>query len=42
MEWDGKDDYGDQLAKGVYIYRLRIKSAEGETAEKLERLVLLR
>lgn len=42
LEWDGKDDFGDQLAKGVYIYRLRIKSAEGETAEKLERLVLLR
>jgi hypothetical protein len=42
LEWDGKDDFGDQLAKGVYIYRLKIRTADGETAEKLERLVLLR
>lgn len=42
LEWDGKDDFGDQLAKGVYIYRLRIRTAEGETAQKTERLVLLR
>ncbi len=42
IEWDGKDDFGDQLARGVYIYRLRIRTAEGETAQKLERLVLLR
>ncbi|MBL0096578.1 MAG: hypothetical protein IPP46_08855 [Bacteroidetes bacterium] len=42
IEWDGKDDFGDQLARGVYVYRLRIRTAEGETAQKLERLVLLR
>ncbi len=42
LEWDGKDDFGDQLAKGVYIYRLRIRTAEGETAQKTERLVLIR
>ncbi|MBL7924292.1 MAG: type IX secretion system sortase PorU [Bacteroidia bacterium] len=42
VEWDGKDDFGDQLARGVYLYRLRIRTAEGETAQKMERLVLLR
>lgn len=42
LDWDGKDDFGDQLAKGVYIYRLRIRTAEGETAQKTERLVLIR
>lgn len=42
LEWNGKDDFGDQLAKGVYIYRLKIRTADGEAAEKLERLVLLR
>lgn len=42
MEWDGRDDFGDQLARGVYIYRLRIRTAEGETAQKTERLVLIR
>jgi len=23
--WDGKDDYGDQLANGVYLYRVKMK-----------------
>jgi hypothetical protein len=42
IPWDGKDDFGDQLAKGVYIYRLKVKTSDGLTAEKLEKLVLLR
>lgn len=23
--WDGKDEYGDQLANGVYLYRVKVK-----------------
>jgi len=42
IAWDGKDDFGDQLAKGVYVYRLKVKTTDGQTAEKLEKLVLLR
>jgi len=42
INWDGKDDFGDQLAKGVYVYRLRVRTPDGATAEKLEKLVLLR
>ena len=42
IPWDGKDDFGDQLAKGVYVYRLSIKTDTGEKAEKLEKLVLLK
>jgi hypothetical protein len=42
IDWDGKDDFGDQLAKGVYIYRLIVKSPTGEIAEKTEKLVLLK
>ncbi|MCE2743128.1 MAG: type IX secretion system sortase PorU [Fluviicola sp.] len=42
IDWDGKDDFGDQLAKGVYIYRLIVKSSTGEIAEKTEKLVLLK
>jgi len=42
VEWDGRDDYGERLGRGVYIYRLRIRTAEGESAQKTERLVLLR
>jgi flagellar hook assembly protein FlgD len=42
ISWDGTDDYGSPLAKGVYIYRIRIKSEEGGYAEKSEKLVILK
>ena len=40
LNWDGKDDFGDKLARGVYIYRLSIKTDSGETAQKTEKLVI--
>jgi len=42
IHWDGRDDFGDQLAKGVYVYRLIVKTSDGKKAEKLEKLVVLR
>ena len=42
IPWDGTDDFGDQLAKGVYIYALRVKTPDGTIAEKLEKLVILK
>jgi hypothetical protein len=42
IDWDGKDDFGDQLAKGVYVYKISINLPEGGKAEKVEKLVLLR
>lgn len=41
IHWDGLDDYGDELARGVYVYRLKVRTPNGEIAEKLEKLVLL-
>jgi len=40
--WNGKDTYGDQLAKGVYIYRVVVNDINGSSAEKTEKLVILR
>lgn len=42
IEWDGKDDFGDQIAKGVYVYRLSVRTPNGDIAQKLEKLVLLK
>lgn len=42
IAWDGLDDFGDQLAKGVYVYRLKVRTPDGEIAEKMEKLVILR
>ncbi|MBC7863533.1 MAG: type IX secretion system sortase PorU [Bacteroidia bacterium] len=41
IEWDGRDEFGDKLAKGVYIYKVKIKDNEGKTSEKFEKLVIL-
>jgi hypothetical protein len=42
LPWDGLDDHGDKIGRGVYIYRLSITTAMGEKADKLEKLVILR
>jgi len=41
IHWDGRDEFGDPLARGVYVYRVKVKTPEGKTAEKIEKLVLL-
>jgi len=42
VHWDGLDDFGDQLAKGVYLYRIKVRTPDGKTAEKTEKLAILR
>ncbi|MCI5056776.1 MAG: C25 family cysteine peptidase, partial [Flavobacteriales bacterium] len=34
--WDGTDQYGDQLANGVYLYRFLIKDKNGEAIKKYD------
>ena len=41
IEWDGKDDFGDKLARGVYIYRVSVTDGNNKKAEKIEKLVIL-
>jgi len=41
IEWDGKDDFGDKLARGVYLYRVTISDSNNKKAEKIEKLVIL-
>lgn len=43
MEWDGLDEYGDVLGRGVYVYQVSITDNEtGERVNRFEKLVLLR
>lgn len=42
IEWDGLDEYGDKIGKGVYIYKVKVKNPTGTTVEKFEKLVILR
>ena len=40
--WDGKDDFGDKIGKGTYIYKLKVKSQRlNKQVEKIEKLVIL-
>lgn len=41
IDWDGKDDYGSRLGRGVYIYKLAILNPDNKKAEKIEKLVIL-
>ena len=42
IPWDGKDDYGDDIGRGVYIYMLKVKNSSGQLANKIEKLVILK
>ena len=40
VTWNGLDDFGNKIGKGVYIYKLKVKSSK-LVAEKYEKLVIL-
>lgn len=42
LHWDGLDDFGDRIGRGVYVYRLRVRSADGESVQDTQKLVILR
>ncbi|APY10546.1 peptidase C25 [Seonamhaeicola sp. S2-3] len=40
--WDGRDDFGDKIGKGVYIYKLTVHSSFlNKKVEKIQKLVIL-
>jgi hypothetical protein len=41
IDWDGLDDFGSRIGRGVYVYRLKVRTSLGQTAEKFEKLVIL-
>jgi len=42
LVWDGLDDFGDRIGRGVYIYRLKVQTSTGERAIETQKLVILR
>ncbi len=42
INWDGLDDFGDKIGRGVYIYQIKVRTIEGETVTKIEKLVVLK
>ncbi|MFY8187426.1 MAG: type IX secretion system sortase PorU [Flavobacterium sp.] len=42
ITWDGKDDFGDKIGKGVYVYKLTVRSTlSNQITHKHEKLVIL-
>ena len=42
IPWDGLDDFGDKIGRGVYVYRIMVKAEDRQKAEKIEKLVILK
>ena len=42
ITWDGLDDFGQKIGKGVYVYKITVKSTlTNKKVEKFEKLVIL-
>jgi Peptidase family C25 len=47
VHWDGKDDFGDDIGKGVYVYKVAVRGTDltgkkSEIESKFEKLVILK
>lgn len=47
IAWDGRDDYGDRLARGIYLYKIKVRAADTGTVDlsgesDFEKLVILK
>ncbi len=41
LEWDGKDDFGNKLGKGVYLFELQVRTSDGQVASAMNKMVVL-
>lgn len=42
IEWDGRNDNGDIIGKGAYVYKVLISNRKGAYAEKVQKLVIIK
>ena len=41
ITWDGKDDYGDSIGRGAYLYTLKLKAEDGSETSQNQKLYIL-
>ena len=41
IPWNARDDFGDKIGRGVYVYTIKVSNERGEKVEKTEKLVIL-
>jgi hypothetical protein len=42
VEWNGRDDAGDEMANGTYLYRVELDTPQGTVASGMQRLVMMK
>lgn len=42
IKWDVTDEMGNQLSKGIYVYKILVRSENGQEASKSNRLVVIK
>ena len=40
LEWNGRDEYGDKVARGVYLYKLSVTGSDNQKKETTGKLVI--
>ena len=40
--WDGTDDFGQRIGRGAYIYRVKVRSSDGNVQEEYQKLLILK
>ncbi len=40
IPWDGKDDFGNKIGRGVYFYKISVRTENNEKAEYTEKLLI--
>ncbi|RZK47238.1 MAG: type IX secretion system sortase PorU, partial [Pedobacter sp.] len=41
IEWNARDEFGSKIGRGVYIYRLTVRTSDGHTAHQMQKLYIL-
>ncbi len=42
IHWDGRDDFGEKIGRGTYIYELRVRDSANNVAREVQKLVILK
>jgi flagellar hook assembly protein FlgD len=41
IEWDARDEFGDKIGRGIYLYKMRVQSNNSKPRIIIEKLVVL-
>ena len=42
IQWNGRDDFGDPIGRGVYLYKISVENSNGNRINKIQKLVILK